>query len=341
MNFKQALADAAKQGPAEKAELITLNEYIDRVARTPVDRRDRARADLRDDHAPRAGSRRPARRRDVLRLLLRRPVRARRAAGARRALLRDRRAGPRDAPADPAAVGAARRREELRSPRCSSAASRRGRRTEDGAVYALQGCPMHEEPLHLIPAALRAAGARAHRRAGPGRPVPGVPLAARPRVRRRLPALPDRARPLLGGAADRHRHVRAGRPEVDEHGAAHRRAGLQGDRDARLGLASAGARLGRRVLEVQPRPLRGGRVLQEPGRVPQPVPDDGAGEAVQGRQVRLHRLRHGHRRAHERGGVPRVHGRPEERGAQGPPRHASPSRTTCASPTRRRSTASC
>lgn len=29
-------------------------------------------------------------------------------------------------------------------------------RTERGAVYAIQGCPMHEEPLHLIPQELRA-----------------------------------------------------------------------------------------------------------------------------------------------------------------------------------------
>jgi serine protein kinase len=29
-------------------------------------------------------------------------------------------------------------------------------RTEDGAVYAIAGCPMHEEPLHLIPPDLRA-----------------------------------------------------------------------------------------------------------------------------------------------------------------------------------------
>ncbi len=29
-------------------------------------------------------------------------------------------------------------------------------RTDDGAVYSLQGCPMHEEPLHLIPGKLRA-----------------------------------------------------------------------------------------------------------------------------------------------------------------------------------------
>src|SRR5207249_1302790 len=28
-------------------------------------------------------------------------------------------------------------------------------RIEQGAVYAIAGCPMHEEPLHLIPAALR------------------------------------------------------------------------------------------------------------------------------------------------------------------------------------------
>jgi len=29
-------------------------------------------------------------------------------------------------------------------------------RTDGGAVYAIQGCPMHEEPLHLIPEAMRA-----------------------------------------------------------------------------------------------------------------------------------------------------------------------------------------
>lgn len=28
-------------------------------------------------------------------------------------------------------------------------------RTDDGAVYAIKGCPMHEEPLHLIPDAMR------------------------------------------------------------------------------------------------------------------------------------------------------------------------------------------
>jgi len=35
--------------------------------------------------------------------------------------------------------------------------------TEEGAVYALDGCPMHEEPLHLVPPALRE---QAHRHTG-------------------------------------------------------------------------------------------------------------------------------------------------------------------------------
>ena len=36
MKFKQALAEAARQGPAKTAEVITLNEYIDRVAQRPT-----------------------------------------------------------------------------------------------------------------------------------------------------------------------------------------------------------------------------------------------------------------------------------------------------------------
>ena len=35
-------------------------------------------------------------------------------------------------------------------------------RTEDGAVYTIQGCPMQEDPLHLIPSGLRARLARDH-----------------------------------------------------------------------------------------------------------------------------------------------------------------------------------
>ena len=36
MDFKQALADAAKHGSAERTEVITLNDYIDRVAERPT-----------------------------------------------------------------------------------------------------------------------------------------------------------------------------------------------------------------------------------------------------------------------------------------------------------------
>ena len=28
-------------------------------------------------------------------------------------------------------------------------------RTDEGAVYAIKGCPMHEDPLHLVPQHLR------------------------------------------------------------------------------------------------------------------------------------------------------------------------------------------
>ena len=35
MNFKQALADASRQGSAERLEVITLNDYIDLVAERP------------------------------------------------------------------------------------------------------------------------------------------------------------------------------------------------------------------------------------------------------------------------------------------------------------------
>ena len=36
MNFKQALADASRQGSAERLEVISLNDYIDLVAERPT-----------------------------------------------------------------------------------------------------------------------------------------------------------------------------------------------------------------------------------------------------------------------------------------------------------------
>ena len=35
-------------------------------------------------------------------------------------------------------------------------------RTDEGAVYAIKGCPMHEEPLHLVPETLRPELEREH-----------------------------------------------------------------------------------------------------------------------------------------------------------------------------------
>ena len=59
------------------------------------------------------------------------------------------------------------------------------------SVYAIEGCPMHEEPLHLIPRHLRREFEKMLGRAYRGRPLPGVPLPAQGRVR---PALRGSAR---------------------------------------------------------------------------------------------------------------------------------------------------
>ena len=44
-----------------------------------------------------------------------------------------------------------------------------------GAVYAIKGCPMHEEPLHLIPDELRAEMRARVRHLHRGRPLPALP----------------------------------------------------------------------------------------------------------------------------------------------------------------------
>ena len=153
MNFKQSLVDAAKQGYAEQPEVITLNEYIDRVAERPTIAAtahqrlyDMIRAGGSTDglHAGEVSYRFFRDELFGLDVPLERVVRTFETASQghetrRRILLLW---GP---------PGGAK----------SSVASllKRGledwTRTEEGAVYALQGCPMHEEPLHLVPAALR------------------------------------------------------------------------------------------------------------------------------------------------------------------------------------------
>ncbi|MGO9960736.1 MAG: protein prkA [Solirubrobacteraceae bacterium] len=161
MDFKQALADAAKHGSAEPTVLITLNEYIDRVAEQPTIA---ATAHQRIyDMIKAAGFTDGLYTGEVsynffshelfgLDLPLDRVVRYFETAAQghetrRRILLLW---GP-PGGAKSSVAGLLKRGLEDWS------------HTDEGAVYALQGCPMHEEPLHLVPDALRAQ-AREHTR---------------------------------------------------------------------------------------------------------------------------------------------------------------------------------
>ncbi len=96
-------------------------------------------------------------------------------------------------------------------------------RTDDGAVYAIRGCPMHEEPLHLVPESIRDELIREygiyiegdlcpwcryqleHPDQGGGHPWgdPGKPFSGR---QEDVPVVRDR---LLGEAPRRHRHLHA------------------------------------------------------------------------------------------------------------------------------------
>jgi serine protein kinase len=154
MDFKQALQQAAKHGEASAAEIIPLNEYVDRVAARPTIA---ASAHRRvHDMIVAAGWQEGAHAGEVsydffsgelfgLDVPLGRIVRY----------------------FETAAQGHETRRRILLlwgppgGAKSSIAAMlKRGLEawsaTEEGAVYALQGCPMHEEPLHLIPRQLRA-----------------------------------------------------------------------------------------------------------------------------------------------------------------------------------------
>jgi serine protein kinase len=154
MDFKQALADAAKQGPAEKAEVITLNDYIDRVAQRPTIA---ATAHQRIyDMIREAGFREGLHAGEIsydffahdlfgLDVPLERVVRYFETAAQghetrRRILLLW---GPPGGAKSSVAALLKRGLEDWTG-------------TDDGAAYALRGCPMHEEPLHLVPDALRA-----------------------------------------------------------------------------------------------------------------------------------------------------------------------------------------
>src|ERR1700761_7080436 len=167
MDFKQSLAYAAKHDPAQHAEVITLNEYIDRVSERPTIA---ATAHERIYDMIRAAGFSDGHH----------------AGEVSYGFFREELFGL-DVPLDrlvrtfeTAAQGHQTRRRILLlwgppGGAKSSVASllKRGLEewsyTDDGAVYALVGCPMHEEPLHLIPDALR----------GPAREHTRVPIEGR------------------------------------------------------------------------------------------------------------------------------------------------------------------
>ena len=127
-------------------------------------------------------------------------------------------------------------------------------RTEAGAVYAINGCPMHEEPLHLIPREparrLRARVRHLHR----GRPLPALPL--RPGAHL---GGPHRARAGASASAFSEKH-RVGigtftpsRPQEPGHLASWSARSTFDHRRSRLGERPARLPLRRRAEHRQPR----------------------------------------------------------------------------------------
>ena len=294
MNFKQALADAVKQGSVRDGRA----DHAQRVHRPGRERPAiAATAHQRSFEMVRAAGLSPTGLHagevsyDVLR---KRAVRARRAARARRALLRDGGPGSRDAAADPAAVGAARRRQELgrRAAQAGAGGVDAAPRTARSTRCRAARCTRSRCIWSRTRCARRRASTRACRwRAGCAR-------SAAWRLEHEFDGdflqLPDRARSYFSEA----RRVGIGTFEPGDPksmsmeqltgGLDFRAIETHGSDSHPLALDWAGE-----FSKSNRGAVRGRRVLQEPRRVPQPVPDDGAGEAVQGRQVRLHRLRHG------------------------------------------------
>ncbi|HEX3834225.1 MAG TPA: hypothetical protein VHW04_19760 [Solirubrobacteraceae bacterium] len=153
MDFQQALRQASQHAPAERAEVIALNEYVDRVAARPT-------------IAASAHQR-------LFNMIVSAGSQAGRHAGETSYSFFAGELFGLDVPMErvvryfeTAAQGHETRRRILLlwgppgGAKSSVAAMlKRGleawSRTDEGAAYALQGCPMHEEPLHLVPEALR------------------------------------------------------------------------------------------------------------------------------------------------------------------------------------------
>ena len=187
-------------------------------------------------------------------------------------------------------------------------------------IFVIDGCPIHEQPLHLIPRHLRPAfeemlGAKIE---GDLCPVCRYRLMEEFGGKLRGGAGPHRQ--LLQARPARHRRGAAGRPEQPGHLGADRLGGHLQARPLLRGRP-AGARAERRVQRRQPRHGRVHRGVQERDRIPPHHDHRDAGEVRPGAGPPRHDLRrHLHRRPLQRGGVAEVQGRPHQRGDPRPHR---------------------
>ena len=187
--------------------------------------------------------------------------------------------------------------------------------TEDGALYALQGSPLHESPLNLIPASLRPRVPLDVRRRHSRRAVAVRARAARRRVPGRLHALPRRAHLSVRGRARRRRHVCAARSDDGRHrGPRGLRRSVEGRRHRRRRRPAGLVLVGRR-LRREPRRARDDRDPEGQARVPVSAADADARKERQGVALPADPPRRDDPRAHEPGRVQQVLAGEGERGA--------------------------
>ena len=107
----------------------------------------------------------------------------------------------------------------------------------EGAVYAIKDCPMHEEPLHLIPHQLRAEVEKHYGIYIEGDLCPQCRYALEHTYGGRHEDV-HASRRLLGKGPRRHRHLLAQRPEVAGHHGADRLDRSLDDRRSRRRIAT-------------------------------------------------------------------------------------------------------
>ncbi len=281
--------------------------------------------------------RRPGRRRPRRRLRPRRPAVD---AGQR---LQERRPGLRHRKARAAAARPGRQQQEHHRPAAEEGPGATTRATDEGVLFSLrlegdrtapgmQWCPMHEEPLHLIPERFReevldslnaeVAAGRVSQVQITGELCPFCRYVYSERLKqydgdwtRVVAGRPRQAADPVREGPHRHRHLPAQGREEPGLDRADRRHQLPQDRRVRQRQRSAGVQLRRRVQHRQPRHRRVHRSAQARRGVPLRPARRQPGAQDQAEEVRPDRHRRSDPRPHERAGVSpaaeqRVHGSP-------------------------------